>query len=154
MEEALVSSVTHESSTAVLKVYPLPNGHDVLAQLFTELAKKGIVVDIITQSQGEVGQRLAFSIPVDDIDGATQILAQRFSKAKVETMKDVSKVSIVGVGMRNHPGVASKFFQVLADLEVTVHLVTTSEIKVSVIIDKAKLEKAAQGLHRAFDLDA
>lgn len=154
MENPLVSGVTHETVTAVLKLYPVPEGSDVLAQLFEELASKGVVVDIITQSHGEKGQRLAFSVPVDDVPAAKQIITRLFSNIEVEAMLGVSKISIVGVGMRNHPGVAAKFFRVLADNKIPVHLVTTSEIKVSAIIDKSSLEQAAQKLHAAFSLDA
>lgn len=153
MENPVVSAVTHETSTAVLKLYPLPEGSTVLARLFEALAEKGIVVDIITQSLGEKGQRLAFSIPVDDLIQTEQIIKAQLGTVEVKVMRDVSKVSIVGVGMRNHPGVAARFFRVLSDQGVPVHIVTTSEIKVSAVIDRMHLEKAAQALHSKFDLD-
>lgn len=153
MENPVVSAVTHETSTAVLKLYPLPEGSTVLAKLFEALAEKGIVVDIITQSLGEKGQRLAFSIPVDDLIQTEQIIKAQLGTVEVKVMRDVSKVSIVGVGMRNHPGVAARFFRVLSDQGVPVHIVTTSEIKVSAVIDRMHLEKAAQALHSKFDLD-
>lgn len=154
MENPVVSSVTHESTTAVLKVFPLPHGSKVLAEIFEELAKKGVVVDIITQSHSEQGQRLAFSIPVEDVPAAKEIVSQIIPNAEIEVMNDVSKVSIVGVGMRNHPGVASRFFRTLSAKGIDIHLVTTSEIKVSAIIDKKYLQVAAQELHSVFSLDA
>lgn len=154
MENPVVSAVTHEASTAVLKLYPLPEGSQILAQLFEALASKGIVVDIITQSLGEKGQRLAFSIPVDDLLPTQDIVRQVLPGVEIEVMKDVSKVSIVGVGMRNHPGVAARFFRVLSEQKVPVHLVTTSEIKVSAVIDRSSLERSAQALHTIFSLDA
>jgi aspartate kinase len=125
----------------------------ILAKLFEQLAAQGIVVDIITQSLGEKGQRLAFSIPVDDLVQTQNIVREQLPGVEIEVMKEVSKVSIVGVGMRNHPGVAARFFRVLSDQNVPIHLVTTSEIKVSAVIDRKDLEKAAQALHTKFDLD-
>jgi aspartate kinase len=68
-------------------------------------------------------------------------------------MNEMAKISTIGVGMRNHPGVAAKFFETLDDIEVPVHLVTTSEIKISAVIDKENLKKSAEALHTAFDLD-
>jgi aspartate kinase len=155
MENPLVAGVTHESSTAVLKLFPVPEGTEALAGLFEALTKRGIVVDIITQSESPEGQRLAFSVPAEDVVISQEVVRECFGqKISVEVMKDVSKVSIVGVGMRNHPGVAATFFRTLAKNGIDVHLVTTSEIKVSAIIDKPKLERAARDLHSAFKLDA
>lgn len=154
VENPVVSSVTHETSTTVLKLFPLPEGTQALAHLFSDLAEKGVVVDIITQSYSDQGQRLAFSVSNEDVPAALDIVRHRFGeKLQTEVMKDVSKVSIVGVGMRNHPGVAAKFFSVLASQEIPIHLVTTSEIKVSAIIDSRNLAASAQALHTAFGLD-
>jgi aspartate kinase len=125
----------------------------VLADLFEELAAKSVVVDIITQSESEGKQRLAFSIPVEDIKVAQGILNRRFPAIQIEIMDQVSKISIVGVGMRHHPGVAALFFKTLSENNINVHLVTTSEIKVSAIIPKEKLSQAVQTLHTAFKLD-
>ena len=154
VENPLVSSVTHEASTAVIELYPLPPGSETLAKLFEALAKRSIVVDIITQSIADNGQELAFSIPTDDISAAKEVVKGLFApEVQVKVTPDVSKVSIVGMGMRNHPGVAARFFRTLADENIPVHLVTTSEIKVSAIIDKQNLPRAAQILHKAFDLE-
>jgi aspartate kinase len=155
MENPMVSSLTHEASTSVLKLFPVPGGTEVLASLFEDLAKKGVVVDIITQSQNDDGQqRLAFSVPNDDVPASLEVIKKRLAdKTQVEVMDHVSKISIVGVGMRNHPGVAAKFFRTLADKKIPVHLVTTSEIKVSAIINNNDLAAAAQTLHSAFELD-
>jgi aspartate kinase len=157
MESPVVTSVTHEANTAIFKLGTLPNGTDVLANLFAKLAEKGIVVDVISQSELEKGnndgQRLAFSVPVEDILPTKELISKTFPKVDCSVMDNVAKVSIVGVGMRNHPGVAAKFFKVLADCKVPIHLVTTSEIKVSAIIDRGDLEKSAKELHASFGLD-
>jgi aspartate kinase len=153
MESPVVTAITHDAQTAIFKLVPLPSGTDVLAQLFTKLSEKGIVVDVISQSELDKGQRLAFSVPVEDIIQTQKIVTEFFPKTDVTVLDNVSKVSIVGVGMRNHPGVAAKFFSVLAQNKIAVHLVTTSEIKISAIIDREDLEKSAQTLHTAFGLD-
>ncbi len=154
MEAPVVSSVTHDASTSVFKLFPMPFGAEVLADLFTKLAEKGVVVDIITQSQSEKGQRLAFSVTEEDFNTTQALLkGQDFKNVEVEAMKNMSKISIIGVGMANHHGVAARFFKVLSSLEVPIHLVTTSEIKVSAVIERVHLEKAAQGLHTEFGLD-
>ena len=154
MENPLVSAVTHEATTSVLKLYPLPGGTGALARLFESLAKKGVVVDIITQSEHENVQRLAFSVPKDDVAASLEVIKECFGKElTVDVMDKVSKISIVGVGMRNHPGVAATFFSTLAQANIPVHLVTTSEIKVSAIIAAHDLQSAAQKLHNAFKLD-
>ncbi|MCB0406848.1 MAG: aspartate kinase [Bdellovibrionales bacterium] len=154
MENPVVSSVTHDASTVVLKIFPTPSGTGFKSQLFSTLAERGIVVDIITQSHNEEGQRLAFSVSEEDALLAKKIVDEMVgSSARVDIMKDMAKISTIGVGMRNHPGVAARFFQVLDAIRVPIHLVTTSEIKISAVIDKKNLEKAAEGLHREFHLD-
>jgi aspartate kinase len=154
MENPLVTGLTHEATTSVLKLFPLPPGTKSLSQLFEALAQRGVVVDIITQSDGEQGQRLAFSVPKDDAVHSVEVVKKVFPELKnIEVMDGVSKVSIVGVGMRNHPGVAATFFSTLAKANIAVHLVTTSEIKVSAIIESRHLEQAAKALHAAFELD-
>lgn len=154
MENPVVSAVSHETSTCVIKAYPIAEDSDRLASFFEALAERGIVVDIITQSQSELGQRLAFSVNIEDREDAVREVQKHFPNAgEVEIMNDVSKVSIVGVGMRNHPGVAARFFRALANIGVKLHLVTTSEIKVSAVIDRQFLEKSVQALHTIFDLD-
>lgn len=154
MEKPLVSAVTHDGNTAVIKIYPLPEGVEVLSEIFSLLSEKGIVVDIITQSQSEAGQRLAFSVPTEDLHSSLELLNLILpSHSHMEVMKDVAKVSIVGVGMRNHPGVAAHFFKTLAKRNIPIYLVTTSEIKVSAIIPLNQLQVAAQSLHESYGLD-
>lgn len=155
IEQPVVSAVTHDANTAVFKLFPVPSGPDFLARLFDTLAKKGVVVDIITQSETSDGQRLAFSVTKEDIPLSRQALKDFVDQAEhVTLIENMAKLSVVGVGMRNHPGVAARFFAVLAKTGVPIHLVTTSEIKISAVIDQAKLKEAAQALHTEFGLDA
>ena len=155
MEKAVVSSVTHDAATAVFKLFPVPAGVDFLAQLFNTLASRGLSIDIITQSENVEGQRLAFSVTTEDLPLTQQVLDEVLKGQKVERvlMDQMAKVSVVGVGMRNHPGVAARFFTVLSEIKVPVHLVTTSEIKISAVIEQKHLSIAAEALHHAFSLD-
>jgi aspartate kinase len=154
MEDALVSAVTHDAATVVFKLFPVPQGPQFLADLFSRLSKKGVVVDIITQSETAEGQRLAFSITAEDLPLTHNVLADCLPKnVDVVEMKGMAKVSVVGVGMRNHPGVAARFFSVLAAHQIAIHLVTTSEIKISAVIDESNLKVVANELHSAFELD-
>ena len=156
MENPLVSSVTHDASTVVIELQPVPPGPDFLALLFEKLATRGVSIDIITQSQLEKGQRLAFSVTQEDLPLAQQVLNETLQGQNIErkVMEKMAKISVVGVGMRNHPGVAARFFKVLSEQQIPVHLVTTTEIKISAVVDQKHLSAAAQSLHTAFNLDA
>lgn len=153
MEKPVVTAVTHDANTAVFKLFPTPDTPAFLAQLFGQLAQKGVVVDIITQSQNPQGQRLAFSVHGDDIDMARSIIQEVVdASTQIDLIGDMAKVSVVGVGMQNQFGVAARFFAALATHDIPIRLVTTSDIKISAVIEKANLEKAAQSLHDEFKL--
>lgn len=155
MENPVVSAVTHDAQTVVFKLQPIPSETAFMAKLFSQLAEKGVSIDIISQSQSEKGFRLAFSVTLEDEPLAQKVLKEFLpSTVALEKLENVAKVSTVGVGMHNHPGVAARFFSVLAQKGIGVHLVTTSEIKISAIIDRSQLEAAAQALHSEFELDA
>lgn len=163
LEKPIVSSVTHDLSIVVVKLYPISEGVEVLADLFQALSEKGIVVDIITQSIGEKGQSLNFSIPEEDWPQTEMVLkdeslnkgfGNQFKfETSVEAMFEMSKISVIGVGMKNHPGVAAKFFQTFKREEVPVHLITTSDIKICAVVNKEHLKRVAEALHKEFDLD-
>lgn len=160
MENAVVSSVTHDASTVVFKLYPLPLGTQPLTDIFTRLAERGVGIDIITQSESPEGQRLAFSTTQEDLPLTDSVLKEMNShweksgsRPQVEVTSGMAKVSVVGIGMQNHPGVAARFFKTLSQLNCPIHLVTTSEIKISAVISKTHLSTAAQALHTEFGLD-
>ena len=154
LEQPVVSSVTHDANTAVFKLFPTPAGTAFLGNLFGVLAQRGVVVDIITQSESSEGQRLAFSTTKEDISLARQVLKETLDESvKVTVIENMAKISVVGVGMRNHPGVAARFFQRLAKANIPIHLVTTSEIKISAVIAQPHLTEAATALHNEFSLD-
>lgn len=155
MENPVVSAVTHDAATVVFKLQPIPGESSFLAKLFSFLSDKGVSVDIISQSQLESGFRLAFSVTAEDEPLVQSVLKEFLPKnVSVETLSNVAKISTVGVGMRNHPGVAARFFSVLAANQIDVQLVTTSEIKISAIIPRDRLQDAARALHSEFHLDA
>ena len=153
MENPLVTAVTHDANTVVFNLHPIPTGTTFLAQLFHQLSNKGVSIDIITQSETGNGRRLAFSVTKEDVALTRQVLKE-FLPVSVETeaMENVAKISVVGMGMRNHPGVAASFFQTLAEENIPVLLVTTSEIKISAVISGESLQKAANRLASAFNL--
>ncbi len=154
MEKPVVTSVTHDPNTAVFKLFPTPDTSEFLANLFSQLAAKGVVVDIITQSQNPEGQRLAFSVHADDTQAAMKTIQSNVdASTKIELINDMAKVSVVGVGMQNQYGVAARFFAALGKADTPIRLVTTSDIKISAVIEKANLENAANALHTEFRLD-
>jgi aspartate kinase len=154
MEKPVVTSVTHDPNTSVFKLFPTPDTSEFLAGLFLKLAEKGVVVDIITQSQNPEGQRLAFSVHSDDTQVAQGIIKDHVdTKTNIELINDMAKVSVVGVGMQNQYGVAARFFAALGKADTPIRLVTTSDIKISAVIEKTNLEKAANALHSEFKLD-
>jgi len=155
MEAPVVSSITNEAMTSVIKVFPTPVGPGFMATLFGRLAEKGVVIDIITQSFNEEGQRLAFSVHGDDVNEAEEILRSVLPSSEVEisVINNMAKLSAVGVGMRTHSGVAGRFFEVLNQINAQLYLVTTSDIKISAVIEQSHLQEAAQALHKEFGLD-
>lgn len=152
MEESTVTAVTHDTSLAVIKLYPLPLGVDILSDIFNELANQNIVVDIITQSYKEEKQRLAFSVSKEDAPHAIKLLKKMLPDVEVALIENVAKIGIVGIGMKTHFGVAAKFFTTFSKNKIPIHLVTTSEIKISSIIDLENLKLAVNSLHKSFNL--
>lgn len=153
MEGSVVSAVAHDSNTVVIRVKKTPEKEtDFMAHLFQSLGEKSIFVDIISKSEIEGVSALAFSIPQTDLNQCLSVLEKMVDKSNIEVVDQVVKVSVVGVGMAHHSGVAGRFFSVFKKLNVPSYLVTTSEIKISTIIDEKHLKKAVQSLHSEFKL--
>ena len=150
MESPVVSTVIQDSDVVVVKLFPIPMGVDFITQVFQELSKQSIMVDVISQSYNSEGQRLAFSVKQKDESDVKKVLSKIVDKEKISIIKDVAKVSIVGMGMATHSGVASQFFKVLNKCQVNLHLVTTSEIKISAIIDNSNVLQVLEQLHQTF----
>ena len=154
MEAPVVSAVTHDAKVVVHQAEPIPPGVDFLAKLFKSLSDEEVVVDIISQAQGAKGPRVAFSISDEDVALGQEILKNLAGPdATISTYENVAKVSIVGVGMRSHPGVAARFFEVLSREGMDLKLITTSDIKMSGVIPRDSMENFVQKLHTEFGLD-
>src|SRR5262249_61784929 len=128
------------------------------AKVCGSLAEQGIVVDVIVQTPAREDGRtdMAFTVGRLDVEKTNDLvrkIGKQLSTGKVDHEEGIAKVSIVGVGMRNHAGVAAKMFQVLADEGVNIRVISTSEIKISCLIDEKYAELAVRALHTAFGLD-
>jgi aspartate kinase len=159
MEESLqVRGIAHDMDVARIKLLGLPNQSDTLAQLFTALADAHINVDIIVQSEHQTDQiDVAFSISEAEGEAAKKVLQEKQSVLGFQDMLfegGLAKVSAVGVGMMTRPGVAASMFSCLSEANIAVKMVSTSEIKLSCVIDRDKAIEAANQLHRYFGLGA
>jgi aspartate kinase len=159
MEHVVVSGMALVRDEARFVVRNVPDKPGVAARIFGDLADAGVVVDVIVQTPAHEDGRtdLAFTVGRLDVEKTREIakkVAKGISAGKVEIEDDIAKVSIVGVGMRNHAGVAAKMFDVLASEKINIRMISTSEIKVSCIIDQKYGELAVRALHTAFGLDA
>jgi aspartate kinase len=156
MESVVVSGVTYDKNECKITVSRVPDRPGVAAALFLPLAEANIAVDMIIQNVSEKGYAdLTFTVRREDLARAKRLTgaaAEKLGAAKVETDDSIAKVSIVGMGMRTHAGVASRMFQVLSAAGINIQMISTSEIKVSCVIDQKYSELAVQELHQAFEL--
>ena len=158
MEHVLVSGIAYDRNEAKLEVRGIPDRPGVAARIFKPLSDAGIVVDLIVQNVGHGGKaNLTFTVPKPDLPKALDIVkrsAAELGADAVESDGRIAKVSVVGVGMRNHAGVAATAFEVLAAAGINIEMISTSEIKISVVIAEKFVELAIRELHAAFGLDA
>jgi aspartate kinase len=154
MEGLVVSGVTYNRSEAKIRVRGVKDVPGVAARIFTPLSDEGIVLDMIIQNLSFDGTTdVTFTIPRDDYHRALDITrrtAEEMAATSVEGDVEISKVSIVGLGMKDHAGVASKMFEALAGEGINIQCISTSEIKVSVVIEEKYTELAVRTLHAAF----
>ena len=158
MERVVVSGVTYNKNEAKIEIMRVPDVPGVAAKLFKPIADANIVVDMIIQtSSTDKGYAdVAFTVPQTDFARALQIVkttVKELGGKEVVADENIAKVSIVGVGMRSHSSVATKMFSALSDEGINIHMISTSEIKISCIIDSKYTELAVRALHDAFDLD-
>ena len=153
MEKMLIRGVTKDKDVAVVSVVGLDDNPGIAFQIFSKLAQKNINVDVILQSVGRDGTKdLTFSVSKDNGPVAVELI-QDLSIAegtKITCVTDVAKVSIVGAGMESHPGTASKMFEALYAQNINIKMISTSEIKISVIIDAEDADRAVSAVHNAF----
>jgi aspartate kinase len=157
MERPIVSGISSIDDEAKITIRRVPDIPGVAAKILSPISDSGIDVDVIVQNIG-ADNTTDFTFTVNEVDAkkAEEILlgmAESFGGGQVEVDSDIAKISIVGRGMRAHAGIASKMFQALANSEINILLITTSEIKISVVIKENEMQKAVKCLHDAFDLD-
>jgi aspartate kinase len=158
MEHVVVSGIACDRNEAKIEIRGVSDRPGVAARIFKPLADASIVVDLIIQNVGHGGHAdVSFTVGKADLPRALEIVkrvAAELGAETVETDDQIAKVSIVGVGMRNHAGVASRAFEVLAAAGINIEMISTSEIKVSMVIAAKFMELAVRELHTAFGLDA
>ncbi len=155
MESVLVAGVTATRDEAKITMVGISDAAGIQAKVFKPLADAGIVLDTIVQALSSEGHAdLTFTLPKNDLKRARDLVANLFPADRIRTEEGLSKVSIVGVGMRNHAGVALKMFEALGQENIRIHLISTSEIKISCVIDAKYAELAVRTLHEAFGLGA
>jgi aspartate kinase len=157
MEQPLITAVTHSTSEARMTLIGVPDEPGAAARIFEALAGANVNVDMIVQNEPASAGGLAeisFTLPREDLRVANAALEPLAGEAFAELLahQDMGKVSIVGAGMRSHPGVAAKVFGVLANEGVNIDMISTSPIKISCVIDLERVEQAVQLLHSAFEL--
>jgi aspartate kinase len=160
VEQAIISGVAHDRSEAKITVAGVPDKVGVAAQIFRTVAAAGINIDMIVQniSAATTGRTdISFTLPRDDGHVAMAALNGVRPEIGFETLlydDRIGKVSLIGAGMRSHPGVSATFFGALADAAVNIEMISTSEIRISVVVDQKDVDVAVTAAHRAFDLDA
>ncbi len=157
METVLVSGVAYNKDEAKISIVGVPDQPGISAQIFSPLSEEGITVDMIIQNISHDGETdMTFTVPKGDCKKAFELIQNVAKKIKARDVKsdmEISKVSIIGVGMRSHAGVASTMFEALSDEGINIQMISTSEIKVSCVIDAKYTELAVRVLHKAFGLD-
>jgi aspartate kinase len=159
MEDVVVSGIAYDKNEAKIAIRSVPDVPGVAAKIFGALDEKNIIVDLIVQNVSKDGRTdLTFTVGKADLTKAKDVVKKiaktiQIKPQDVETDEQISKVSVVGVGMRNHSGVAAKMFKVLASAGINVQMISTSEIKVSCVIHSNYTELAVRELHTAFGLD-
>ena len=154
MEKTAVSSVAKDKDIARIALVGVPNEVGTSFKVFSLLAQNHINVDIILQGLGhEEGKDICFTVAEGDLKKAAELLESHKAElrfARLETNADIAKVSVVGSGMINNPGVAAKLFEALYDAHININMISTSEIKISVLVDKKDADRAVQAVHDKF----
>ena len=153
MEKMLVRGVTKDTDVARISITNIPNIPGIAFKLFSKLAHANINVDIILQSVGRDGTKdITFTVSKDNTEGAVEAIHKTFDIDDKNIICDtsVAKISIVGAGMESHPGTASKMFEALFEHDINIDMISTSEIKISVLIDAKDADRAVSAVHKAF----
>ena len=157
MEQVLVRGIAHELKEAKVTFRGVPDRPGVVAEIFSRLSDANVNVDMIVQNVSESGVTdVSFTVQKVDIRTALGIcegVRDRVGAKGVGADEEIAKVSVIGVGMRSHSGVAAKMFQTLADEKINIEMISTSEIRISCVIQASEVERAVRALHAAFELE-
>ena len=156
MENAIISAVTHNEKEVVFTLTGIPDRPGAAATVFDAVAAEHVNVDTIIQNTIHQNAELSFSVPSEDVAAARAGIASAMAALgamEVEEDHDLAKVSLIGAGMRSHPGIAAKMFRTLADNGINLRMISTSPIKISCMISKSEMATAVRVLHEAFELD-
>jgi aspartate kinase len=158
MEKEVVNGVAYAKDEAKITLFNIPDAPGIAAEVFGPLTDAEVNVDMIVQNVSEDGNvtDITFTVPEGELEAALKSLKanDKLKGAEIRSNSDVVKISVVGIGMVSHAGVAQLMFRTLADKGINIQVIATSEIKISVIIDKEYLELAVRALHTAYGLDA
>jgi aspartate kinase len=156
MEQAIISGIAHDTSEAKVTVLGVPDQPGVAARVFRPLADEGVNVDMIVQNASSEGRTdIFFTLPKEDLRRADPILqrvAEEVGAEGISTDADIAKISLVGAGMKTHPGVAANMFDALADAGINIEIISTSSIRVSCVIRATDVERGVRAIHDKFSL--
>ena len=156
MEQAIIAGVAHDTSEAKVTIVAVPDQPGVAARIFRPLADEDVNVDMIVQNVSEHGRTdISFTLPKEDLERARVILegtAAAVGAQEVRTDENIAKVSLVGAGMKTHPGVAADMFDVLSELGINIDIISTSSIRISCVVAAAEVERAVRAIHDRFQL--
>ncbi len=154
LEKAIISGVTHDTSEAKVTVLDVPDRPGIAARVFRALADAGVNVDMIVQNVSQDGTTsISFTLPKADLrvaDPILESLAVEIGAAGVSRDPDIAKVSLIGAGMKSHPGVAADMFDALAEAGINIEIISTSSIRISCVVRAAEVERAVQAVHERF----
>jgi aspartate kinase len=160
MEQAIIAGVAHDRSEAKITVVGVPDKVGEAARIFEALAAGEVNIDMVVQNISAAATGLtdiSSTLPREDGNTAMSALARIHDEVGYDKLlydDQIGKVSLIGAGMRSHPGITARFFAALASAGVNIEMISTSEIRISVIVDEAQVDSAVQATHSAFDLDA
>ena len=158
MEEAVITGIAHDTSEIKVTIRGVPDATGIAAKVFSSLAGNAVNTDMIIQNISEDGKTdISFTCPAADLQRAKDTLARIVPEIKareVDVDESIGKVSLVGTGMKSTPGVAAKAFTVLGDAGINILAISTSPIRLSVVVDGAQVADAVRALHTAFGLDS
>jgi len=156
LEKAIISGVTHDTSEAKLTILGVPDRPGVAARIFRALADAGVNIDMIVQNVSADGLTdISFTAPISDLDAAKPILERECDEVGAAGWthdSDIAKVSLIGAGMRSHPGVAADMFEALAEVGINIEIISTSSIRISCVVRASEVEHAVRAVHDRFDL--